>query len=95
MVKLTYKDNNIYLGKYIIEENVKPNSYFEEIVLNASIAENNHFLNKYFKGYKIENLKFKEKENLYYIDVYNKKYNIRRVEKFCIWFFEYRIGLSI
>ena len=95
MIKFTYKDNNIYLGDYLIKENIKPDNYFEEIKLSASISENNHYLNKWFKGYKIENLKFKKDENLYYIDVYNKKYNIKRIEKFCIWFYEYNIGLSI
>lgn len=95
MVKFTYKDNNIYLGNYLIKENIKPNNYFEEIKLSASIAENNHFLNKYFKGYKIEDLKYKEDENLYYINVHNKRYNIKRLEKFCIWFYEYNICLSI
>ena len=95
MIKFVYKNNNVYLDKYIVIEDVEPKTDFDNMVLNASIIENNHFLNKYFKGYKIVDLEFKEDENLYYIKMYNKRYDIKRVEKICIWFFAYRIGLSL
>ena len=95
MIKFTYKNNNIYLGNYLIKENIKPTNAFQEIVLSASIAENNYYLNKWFRGYKIEDLKFKKDENLYYVDVHNKRYDIKRTEKFFIWFNEYNICLSM
>ena len=92
MIKFIYKNNNVYLDKYIVIEDVEPKNDFDNMALNASIIEKNNYLNKYFKGYKIVDLEFKEEENLYYIKMYNKKYDIKRVEKFCIWLFEYRIS---
>ena len=86
MIKFIYKDNNIYLDKYVVIKDVKPKNEDEETILKASIIQANNGLMKAFKNYKIVN--FENKKNFFYIEMYNKKHNIKRVENFCIWLYE-------
>ena len=90
MVKLVYKDNNIYLGKYIVIKEVKPKKDSDdEVILKASIIENNRWLSKAFKDYEIVNFEFKG--HYFHIEMYSKKYDTKRVVNFCIYTSEYKI----
>ena len=93
MVKLVYRDNNIYLDKYIVIKDVKPKENSDdELILKASIIENNRWLNRAFKDYKIVNFEFQG--HYFHIEIYSKKYDTKRVVNFCIWLSEYKIYIA-
>ena len=81
MIKVTYKDNNIYLDKHILKEDFIINNEIDLSILLYSINEVNNNLSK-FKGYKILNLEYKKENNIFIIDLYNKRLDHKRRDKF-------------
>ena len=82
MIKVTYKDNNIYLDKYLLQKDFIVDNEIDLSVLLSSINEVNCSLNKRFKGYKILNLEYKKEDNIFIIDLYNKRLDHKRRDKF-------------
>ena len=81
MIKVTYKDNNIYLDKYLLQEDFIVDNEIDLSILLHSINEVNNNLSK-FKGYKILNLEYKKEDNIFIIDLYNKRLDHKRRDKF-------------
>ena len=82
MIKITYKNNNIYLDKYLLQEDFIINNETDLSILLYSINEANNSLNKRFKGYKILNLEYKKEDNIFIIDLYNKRLDHKKRDKF-------------